>query len=47
MIGMPIFIDQGDVLVRMREKGIAYGIDKRADADTIYKAIVKVREDPR
>ena len=45
MVGMPVFIDQGDVLVRMEEKGIAHGISKNADSDTIYNAIVKVRDD--
>ena len=45
MVGMPVFIDQGDVLVRMEERGIAHGINKHADADTIHNAIVKVRDD--
>ena len=43
MVGMPVFIDQGDVLTRMVEKGIAVGVDKTASADTIHDAIVKVR----
>lgn len=45
MVGMPVFIDQGDVLVRMEERGIGFGIKKSADSDTIYNAIVKVRDD--
>ena len=28
MVGMPIFIDQGDVLIKMKDKGIAVGFDK-------------------
>jgi len=46
MVGMPVFIDQGDVLTRMEEKGIGFGVDKTASADAIYDAIVKVRDDP-
>ena len=47
MVGMPVFIDQGDVLVRMEEKGIAFGIEKNADSDTIYNGIVRVRDDDK
>ena len=42
MVGMPVFIDQGDVLTRMEEKGIAIGVDKTASGDAIYDAIVRV-----
>ena len=42
MVGMPVFIDQGDVLTRMEEKGIGLGVDKTASADAIYNAIVQV-----
>ena len=42
MVGMPVFIDQGDVLTRMEEKGIALGVDKAASADAIHDAIVQV-----
>ena len=47
MVGMPVFIDQGDVGVRMTEKGIGKIIDKFADSDEIYNAIVEVRDDPK
>eukprot|EP00095_Tigriopus_kingsejongensis_P007274 maker-scaffold144_size312663-snap-gene-2.33 protein:Tk07274 transcript:maker-scaffold144_size312663-snap-gene-2.33-mRNA-1 annotation:"udp-glucuronosyltransferase 2b31-like isoform 1" len=47
MVGMPIFIDQGDMLTRMVEKGIAQGLRKMADQQEIYEAIVQVRDDPR
>jgi len=46
MVGMPVFIDQGDVLTRMEEKGIGLGVDKTASSDAIYDTIVKVRDDP-
>jgi len=46
MVGMPVFIDQGDVLTRMEEKGIALGVDKAASADAIHDAIVQVRDEP-
>ena len=42
MVGMPVFIDQGDVLTRMEEKGIALGVDKTASSDAIHDAIVQV-----
>ena len=41
MVGMPVFIDQGDVLTRMEEKGIGLGVDKTASSDAIYDTIVK------
>ena len=47
MVGMPVFIDKGDVLVRMEEKGIGIGIDKFADTDEIVEAIKKVDGDPK
>ena len=47
MVGMPVFFDQGDVLVRMKEKGIAVGIDKFSSSDDIHSAIVRVRDDKR
>ncbi len=43
MVGMPIFIDQGDALIKMKEKGIAVGFDKdTATADEIYELISEV-----
>jgi len=46
MVGMPVFIDQTDVLKRMEEKGIGLGVPKGAPADEIHAAIVEVRENP-
>jgi len=47
MVGIPIFIDQGDVLRRMLDKEIAVPLDKAASADQIHAAIVEVRDDPK
>ena len=44
MVGMPVFIDQTDVLKRMEEKGIGLGVPKGAPADEIHAAIVEVCE---
>ena len=47
MVGIPVFVDQGDVLKRMRDKGIGVGLDKTATANEIYNAVVKVRDNPK
>ncbi len=47
MLGMPVFIDQSDVRVRIEEKGVGVGISKMASADEIEAAILHVREDKR
>ena len=44
MVGMPVFIDQKDVLKRMEEKGVGRGVPKGAPADEIHAAIVEVSE---
>ena len=44
MVGMPVFIDQGDVLRRMLDEGIGVGVDKQATGDELYEAIVEVRD---
>jgi len=44
MVGMPVFIDQGDVLRRMLDEGIGVGVDKQASGDELYSAIVEVRD---
>ena len=44
MVGMPVFIDQGDVLRRMEEVGIGLGVSKTATGDQLYNAIVEVRD---
>lgn len=40
MVGMPVFADQLDVLVRLEERGVARGIDKRASSEEIYQTLV-------
>ena len=47
MLGIPIFMDQGDVLQRIIEKGIGIGIDKRASSEEIVTAVKTVIEDGR
>ena len=42
MVGMPVFIDQGDVLIRIKEKGIGKGIVKYANSQEIRSAIKDV-----
>ena len=42
MVGMPVFIDQIDVITRMQEKGIGLEVNKGASADSIHAAIVQV-----
>ncbi|CAL4077199.1 unnamed protein product, partial [Meganyctiphanes norvegica] len=42
MVGMPIFIDQGDNMQRMVERNIAASIKKMATADEIYDTIMQV-----
>ena len=42
MVGMPVFIDQIDVITRMQEKGIGLEVNKGASADNIHAAILKV-----
>lgn len=40
MVGMPVFADQSDVLVRLEERGVARGIDKGASSEQIYQTLV-------
>ena len=47
MVGMPVFLDQGDISVRMSQKGIAKIIDKFANEQEIYNAIVEVRDNKK
>ena len=47
MVGMPVFIDQGDVLRRMLDEGIGVGVDKQATGDELYDAIVEVRDNDK
>ena len=45
MVGMPVFIDQIDVLARMVEKGIGVALNKWATKDEIRNAIENVLQD--
>ena len=47
MVGIPVFVDQGDVLTRIVDKGIGVGLDKTATADEIYNAVVEVRDNTK
>ena len=47
MVGIPVFVDQGDVLRRIVDKGIGVGVDKTASANAIYNAVVEVRDNPK
>ena len=47
MLGMPVFIDQGDVLARIVEKGIGIGISKWASSEVIVNAVKTVIQDQR
>ena len=47
MVGIPVFVDQGDVLRRILDKGIGVGLDKTATAYDIYEAVVEVRDNPK
>ena len=46
MVGMPVFIDQGDVLRRITDAGIGVGVDKAASGEELYQAILEVRDNP-
>ena len=47
MVGMPVFIDQVDVLARIEQKGIGVGLDKWASSKEIRFAIDSVLNDVR
>ena len=47
MVGMPVFIDQVDVLARIEDKRIGVGLDKWASSDEIRLAIERVLNDDR
>lgn len=46
MVGMPVFIDQGDIMVRIEERKIGVGIDKYSGRRKIVDAIKEVSENP-
>ena len=47
MVGMPVFIDQVDVLARIEQKGIGVGLDKWASSKEIHFAVDSVLNDVR
>lgn len=47
MVGMPVFADQQDVLVRLEERGVARGVSKQANQDQIYEALKDVLTNTR
>ena len=47
MVVMPVFIDQVDVLARIKEKGIGVGVHKWATVDEIRSAIQQVLNNDR
>jgi len=47
MVGMPVFIDQGDILTKMEEAGIAVGVNKDSTSEEIHQAIREVRDNPK
>ena len=46
MVGIPVFVDQGDVLTRIVGHGIGVGLDKSATEEEIVNAVVEVRDNP-
>ena len=47
MVGMPVIIDQGDVLTRIQEAEIGVGVSKDVSGEDLYGAILEVRDNPR
>lgn len=48
MVGMPIFIDQGDTLIKMKEKEIAVGLNKdTATVEEIYQCLIEILSNPK
>ena len=44
---MPVWSDGEDTVNKLVERGACVSVPKNSDADTIYQAIVGVRDDPR
>ena len=42
MIGIPVFADQADVLVRLQERNLAVGLEKDSDVEAIHTAVMEV-----
>ena len=47
MVSMPVWSDGEDTVNKLVERGACVSVPKNSDADTIYQAIVGVRDDPR
>ena len=47
MVGVPVFSDQKDVLIRLEQRGVAVGVNKDSDYLTLYEAINRVLSDSR
>ncbi len=48
MVGMPIYFNQEDNLMRLKERGVAEGVNKfTSDANDIYEACMKVLNNRR
>ena len=47
MVGVPIFADQKDVLIRLEEKHLAKGIEKESEEEIIFQAISEVLSQPK
>jgi len=46
MVGIPVFIDQKDVMRRLEDKGAGVRLDKDASANTIHSTIIEVLDKP-
>ena len=46
MVGMPIFVDQPDILARIVEHGIGLGLDKYATEEEVLAVVKEVRDNP-
>lgn len=46
LVGMPIFFDQGDYLVKLVEHGVAIPLDRTATAEVIYETLSNVLDNP-
>lgn len=44
MVGIPVFADQRDVLLRLQERHLAVGVDKHSNASELREAILQVLE---
>ncbi len=47
IVGLPVWADGEDNVAHLQRKGVAVMLKKGDNADTIYNAIIRVRDDPR